>query len=132
MLVDMVRCHEADPEGYRCVLVPQHEGPHKWGRCLATDAEGYRCILPPSHPGGHELAWFARPTDIGDTHTMPYAGRYERASDQARKDMDRLATHQWFPVSRDYVPSALGARLRPLAFLFAGKLVVVYEYRPRT
>jgi hypothetical protein len=132
MVVNLVRCQATDAEGYRCVLVPQHEGPHKWGRCDATDAEGYRCILPPSHPGDHEWAWFARPTAAGAAHVIRYRGQPERASARAQRDIETLAAHYWFPISQKYVPSAWAARVPPLAFLFAGELVVEYEFRPPT
>jgi hypothetical protein len=130
VVVNLVRCHATDAEGYRCVFQPSHEGPHRWGRCEATDAEGYRCILPPSHPGDHELAWFSRPTVPGTTRTTRYHGKYQPAAARAQTDAEMLAAHDWYPVSQQYVPSAWAARLRALGFLSSGELVVVYEYRP--
>lgn len=145
-----LRCDATDPEGYRCVLIPSHEGRHQWFRCEATDTEGYRCILPPSHPGDHELAWFAKPTTPGATRTARYRGKYERVAAQAEGEAQVLASHHWFPISQTYIPGSWGTGAWVLAFLTlvfligiiilaymiaakpAGELVVVYEYRPPT
>jgi hypothetical protein len=82
------------------------------------------------------LAWFAKPTIAGATHTIRYDGDQESAATQADEEAQELAFHHWFPASQTYVPRAWGRGARVLAFLRAPKpaseLVVIYEYRPET
>ncbi len=145
-----LRCGAADPEGYQCVRFLSHEGPHQFRRCDWTDPAGYRCFLPPSHPGDHELAWFARPTAPGATHTVRFRGDNEAAAAQAEGELQELAFNHWFPVSQTYVPGSWDAVTWAVAILAvvivvgifvllymirskpAGALVVVYEFRPTT
>ena len=136
MASQWLRCPVTDAEGYRCVQFISHQGRHQWQRCPWTDPQGYPCFLPPRHPGDHELAWFAKPTTAGATHTVRYEGDQELAATQADEDAQELAFHHWFPASRTYVAGTRGRGARALAFLRAPKpaneLVVVYEYRPET
>jgi hypothetical protein len=129
-----LRCRATDPEGYPCLLAPSHAGDHRWRRCDATDSQGYRCMLGPHHPGDHELAWFSRPTAPGATRIVRYRSRSELAPAEADRDARVLASHDWHPISRTYVPWSwwLQSRLPFLAHVPRplGHLAIVYEYRP--
>ncbi len=129
-----IRCPAIDTDGYQCVRFATHLGPHQWRRCEWTDPQGYPCILPPSHPGDHELAWFARPTEPGETRTVRYTGRSDLAAAQAEEEARELAGHHWYPASQTYTPGTWGRAAGLMAFLRVpnprGRLVVIYEYRP--
>lgn len=148
MTSQWLRCAATDPDGYRCVRVLSHQGSHLWQRCEWTDPDGNPCFLPPGHPGDHELAWFARPTAPGATHTVQYRGDLTSATAEAEEEAQELAFHHWFPASQTYAPGSWGSGAWALAILGvlvlvgivalaymvarkpAGQLVVVYEYQP--
>jgi hypothetical protein len=134
MATQWLRCPATDANGLRCVRWVSHQGKHSWQQCPWTDAQGYPCFLPPGHPGDHELAWFARPTRPGTTHTLRHQGDERSARGEAAEDSHEFAFHHWFPVSETYDPGHPGAVAKAIGSLTtrhsSGELVVVYEYRP--
>jgi hypothetical protein len=133
-LADFVRCTATDDEGYRCILRPSHDGPHRWDRCQARDAGGHRCMLPPGHPGDHEPPWYDRDATPGELHRITYGGAQNEVTVLAHKAERIAARYGWTARSRTFTTSFLW-RLAPIRWLApgaspSGRLTVVYEFRP--
>jgi len=135
-LKDVFACSALDEEGFRCVLRPNHAGPHAFGRCDYTSASGHRCFLPPGHPGDHAMPWYDTDSRPGDRHTMDYEGVEDDCRQRAADDTSVFRAHGWVAVESDFRPW-WAWRFGPTAGLAKaltaprGRLGVVYEYRPR-
>jgi hypothetical protein len=134
-LARMLRCSEADDEGFSCMRRPSHGGEHRSDRCEMRDAGGHRCMLNLRHPGTHRLPWYDRPVAPGETHTIAYGGTEGETGAFADKAAEIAARYGWVRTSRTFRPG-LFWRWPPSSGWLSGmtaphgRLTVVFEFRP--
>jgi hypothetical protein len=132
-----VRCRVTDGEGFGCSKGPSHQGPHVWSRCDSVDSRGHRCTLTPRHPGDHALTWYDRPAVRGDVHTTRYPGTLSETTALADAAVRAFTRYGWVEMSRSFQVGFLWRRPQLAQLLWlataqkpAGRMTVVYEYRP--
>ena len=113
-LATMLRCPDADPEGFGCQLRPRHDGPHKWSRCENTDGEGHRCSLTPETPRTPSSALVRHATPPwARIQTLRYDGterETSRLAERGRGDRGQLRLGRSLAIVRSGIRVALVAQ----------------------